>query len=169
MRKVADCRTMPSESGCSLTIAGTEDEVVAAAIDHAVAAHGHEDTPELRRAVRESLADEGPAGRYGTVMVATVVGSVEELLRASAEWAAEQRAPGFLSEEALLSDDGRTLVTPVFFESKEHYQRLADDPEQDAWWSTRFAPHLTDVRWIDGIWHRTISRPLPPPLVTAGG
>ena len=28
-RKVADCREMPSESGCTLTIAGEEEEVVA--------------------------------------------------------------------------------------------------------------------------------------------
>ncbi len=34
-RKVADCRDFPSESGCTLTIAGEEDEVLAAAAQHA--------------------------------------------------------------------------------------------------------------------------------------
>jgi predicted small metal-binding protein len=57
-RKVADCREMPSESGCSLTIAGEEDEVVRAASEHAVSVHGHEDTPELREEVRGMLKDE---------------------------------------------------------------------------------------------------------------
>jgi predicted small metal-binding protein len=57
-RKVADCREFPSESGCSLTIAGEEDEVVRAASEHAVSVHGHEDTPELREQVRGMLKDE---------------------------------------------------------------------------------------------------------------
>ena len=60
-RKVADCREMPSESGCTLTIAGEEDEVIRAASEHAVSVHGHEDTPELREEVRASLKDEEPA------------------------------------------------------------------------------------------------------------
>jgi predicted small metal-binding protein len=49
---------MPSESGCSLTISGEEDEVVRAASEHAVSVHGHEDTPELREQVRGMLKDE---------------------------------------------------------------------------------------------------------------
>lgn len=57
-RKVADCRDYPSESGCTLAIAGEEDEVVAAAVQHAVAVHGHEDGPELRSWLRENLKDE---------------------------------------------------------------------------------------------------------------
>jgi predicted small metal-binding protein len=57
-RKVADCREFPSESGCSLTISGEEDEVVRAASEHAVSVHGHEDTPELREQVRGMLKDE---------------------------------------------------------------------------------------------------------------
>jgi len=60
MRKVVDCRDMPSESGCTLTIAGTEDEVVVAAAQHAQAVHGHTDTPELREEIRRSLKDEEP-------------------------------------------------------------------------------------------------------------
>ena len=57
-RKVADCRRFPSESNCSLTIAGEEEEVVRAASEHAVSVHGHEDTPELREEVRSMLEDE---------------------------------------------------------------------------------------------------------------
>ena len=47
-RKVADCRDFPSEIGCTLTIAGEEEEVMAAAVAHAVSAHGHEDDQGLR-------------------------------------------------------------------------------------------------------------------------
>jgi predicted small metal-binding protein len=60
-RKVADCRDYPSESGCTLTIAGEEDEVVTAAVQHAVSVHGHDDTDEVRTWVRENLKDEVPA------------------------------------------------------------------------------------------------------------
>ncbi len=57
-RKIADCRDMPSESGCTLTIAGEEDEVVMAAVAHAVAVHGHEPSTELEDGIRSSLKDE---------------------------------------------------------------------------------------------------------------
>lgn len=57
-RKVADCRDFPSESGCTLTISGEEDEVLAAAVQHAVAVHGHEDTPEVRSWLKDNLKDE---------------------------------------------------------------------------------------------------------------
>lgn len=57
-RLVADCRDFPSESGCTLTIAGEEDEVVEAATAHAVAVHQHQDGPELREQIRASLKPE---------------------------------------------------------------------------------------------------------------
>jgi predicted small metal-binding protein len=56
-RKMIDCRTVPSENNCSLAIAGTEDEVLDAAVAHAVSAHGHEDSPELRDMLRGGLQD----------------------------------------------------------------------------------------------------------------
>jgi len=56
-RKMIDCRQYPSENNCSLTIAGTEDEVLAAAVAHAVSAHGHEDSAETREMLRGGLVD----------------------------------------------------------------------------------------------------------------
>jgi predicted small metal-binding protein len=58
-RKIADCRRWPSESNCSLTIIGEEEEVVRAAAEHAASVHDHEDTPELRQQIRDFLEDEG--------------------------------------------------------------------------------------------------------------
>jgi predicted small metal-binding protein len=58
---VADCREMPSESGCTLTISGEEDEVVRAAAEHAQSVHGHEDTPEFREQIRGMLKEEAGA------------------------------------------------------------------------------------------------------------
>ena len=57
-RKMADCRRFESESNCSLTIIGEEDEVVEAAAQHAVSVHQHDDTPELRQDVRGMLEPE---------------------------------------------------------------------------------------------------------------
>ena len=57
-RKVIDCRAFPSDSNCSLAISGREDEVMKAAVEHAVSSHGHSDSPELRNALRASLKDE---------------------------------------------------------------------------------------------------------------
>ncbi len=62
-RYMIDCRKVPSESGCTLTIAGTEDEVLDAATAHAVAAHGHDATPELRETLRGALEPAEPALR----------------------------------------------------------------------------------------------------------
>jgi predicted small metal-binding protein len=60
-RKVIDCRHFPSEKNCTLAISGTEDEVLEAAVHHAVSAHGHENTPELREQIRSLLKDEAEA------------------------------------------------------------------------------------------------------------
>ncbi|AWK11136.1 DUF1059 domain-containing protein [Streptomyces spongiicola] len=57
-RKVADCRKFPSETGCTLTISGEEDEVLRAATDHAVSVHGHPESPELREQIRGILEEE---------------------------------------------------------------------------------------------------------------
>ncbi len=57
-RKVADCRLFPSEKNCSLTIAGTEDEVLEVAVHHAITSHGHKNTPELRNQIKAMLKDE---------------------------------------------------------------------------------------------------------------
>jgi len=57
-RKIADCRRWPSESNCSLTIIGDEEEVIQAAAEHAASVHGHEDSPELRQQIKEFLEPE---------------------------------------------------------------------------------------------------------------
>jgi Protein of unknown function (DUF1059) len=61
-RKSIDCRLYPSEKHCTLKISGTEDEVLQAAIAHAITVHGHSDSPELVDELRELLRDE-PDGK----------------------------------------------------------------------------------------------------------
>jgi hypothetical protein len=55
-----DCREMPSESNCDLAMAGSEEHLVEAAVNHAVIAHGHENTPELRAQITQALKEEAP-------------------------------------------------------------------------------------------------------------
>jgi hypothetical protein len=52
---MADCRRFPSDSNCSLTIIGEEEEVIRAAAEHSASVHGHEDTPELREQIKDFL------------------------------------------------------------------------------------------------------------------
>ena len=57
-RKFIDCREMPSDSNCTVAIAAdSEDELVEAAVQHAVAVHSHEESQELRDGIRQSVKD----------------------------------------------------------------------------------------------------------------
>ena len=57
-RFAADCRLYPSVNNCSLTISGSEEEVMKAAVRHAIEDHGHEDSSELREQLRSMLKEE---------------------------------------------------------------------------------------------------------------
>jgi predicted small metal-binding protein len=56
-RKYIDCREFPNDANCTLAISGAEQEVLDAAVMHAVSVHGHEDAPELREKLRGLLKD----------------------------------------------------------------------------------------------------------------
>ena len=60
-RKVIDCRNFRTDNNCTLTISGTEEEVLDLAVLHASTVHGHENTPELREQIRSMLKDESEA------------------------------------------------------------------------------------------------------------
>lgn len=61
MRKFIDCRQFPSEINCTLALAAdSENELLEAAVQHAVAVHKHTDTPELRNMIRDSMKDGTP-------------------------------------------------------------------------------------------------------------
>lgn len=60
-RKYIDCREYPSEMNCTLAIsADTEDELLEAAAQHAVAVHGHDDGSELRSQLRGIVKEGAP-------------------------------------------------------------------------------------------------------------
>jgi predicted small metal-binding protein len=52
-RKYIDCREFPSEMNCTVALsADSENELIEAAVQHAVAVHHHADSPELRSQLR---------------------------------------------------------------------------------------------------------------------
>jgi predicted small metal-binding protein len=60
-RKYIDCREIPSASNCSLTIAAdSENELLDVAVQHGVAQHGHQDTPEFRNQLRQAMREGTP-------------------------------------------------------------------------------------------------------------
>lgn len=62
-RKWIDCRDFPDDTGCTLYLSGEEDHVLQAAVEHAVSAHGEQNTPELREQLRSMLKDETAMAR----------------------------------------------------------------------------------------------------------
>jgi predicted small metal-binding protein len=60
-RQYIDCRTIAKDSKCSVTIAAdSEQELMEVAIGHAVAQHGHQDTPEFRNQLRQAIREGNP-------------------------------------------------------------------------------------------------------------
>ncbi len=60
-RKYIDCREVPSESNCTIAIsADSENELLEAAVQHAVAVHKHQDTAELRKMIKSAFKDGTP-------------------------------------------------------------------------------------------------------------
>jgi hypothetical protein len=55
-RMMIDCRAVPSDSGCTVTLHGEPDELLDLAVRHAVDVHGHLDGPELRDGLRAAMA-----------------------------------------------------------------------------------------------------------------
>jgi hypothetical protein len=59
-RYFIDCREMPSENNCDLAMSGSEEHLLNAAVNHAITAHKHEDSTELRDQIRAAFKEEVP-------------------------------------------------------------------------------------------------------------
>jgi predicted small metal-binding protein len=60
-RKYIDCREFPADIKCSVALAAdSEAELMEAAVQHAVAVHGYQDTPELRKELKSCFHDGTP-------------------------------------------------------------------------------------------------------------
>lgn len=60
-RKYVDCREFPSDINCTVAIcADTDKELLEVAVQHAVSAHQHQDTPELRAQITQLFKEGTP-------------------------------------------------------------------------------------------------------------
>jgi predicted small metal-binding protein len=60
-RKYIDCREFPSETNCTVALSADNDqELLEAAVQHAVSIHKHEDTPELRQQLKQLFKEGTP-------------------------------------------------------------------------------------------------------------
>jgi predicted small metal-binding protein len=60
-RKFIDCREFPSDTNCSVAIAAdNEQELLEAAVQHAVSVHKHEDTQEFRQQLKQLFKEGTP-------------------------------------------------------------------------------------------------------------
>lgn len=58
-RMFIDCRDYPSEMNCTVAIsADSKTELIDAAVQHAVAVHRHQDSPELRDQISKLIKAE---------------------------------------------------------------------------------------------------------------
>jgi len=57
-----DCREFPSEMNCTVAlVADTQEELLEAAVQHAVTVHKHKDTPEFRAELRKIFKQGNPS------------------------------------------------------------------------------------------------------------
>lgn len=60
-RKFIDCREFPSDKPCSIAISADSDqELLEAAVQHAVSVHQHEDSPEFRQQLKSMFKEGTP-------------------------------------------------------------------------------------------------------------
>jgi predicted small metal-binding protein len=60
-RRYIDCREYPSESKCTVALsADSDDELLEAAVQHAVKVHGHADSADFRQQLRQLFKDGTP-------------------------------------------------------------------------------------------------------------
>ncbi|MCA0275305.1 MAG: DUF1059 domain-containing protein [Proteobacteria bacterium] len=61
MRQYIDCREYPSEMKCTVAIsADSEDELINAAVQHAVSVHSAQDTPAFRAEIKKVIHKGAP-------------------------------------------------------------------------------------------------------------
>jgi predicted small metal-binding protein len=61
-RRYIDCREIPSDINCTVVMSADSDqELLEAAVQHAVSVHNHKDTPELRQQLQQLFKEGMPS------------------------------------------------------------------------------------------------------------
>lgn len=131
-RMMLDCREVPSESDCSLTLVGEVDEVLEAGAAHAVAVHGHTDGDELREGLRAALRDAPQATGPGAFVqiIEFRTRSYDEMNALIDGWKSDIGADRGAGWMVMGRDRDRadTYLEVVAFPSVEAAQRNSDHP-----------------------------------------
>jgi len=144
-RKTIDCRMLPSEKNCTVTVSGEEDEVLEMAVAHAVAAHGHADDAGLRESLRGSMRDEEELllgeGAF-LQLIEFHAGDPERFMALANEWR-ERIGRDATARWAVVGGDrdrSDTYVEIVAFPDFDSAMRNSDHPA-----TAEFAKKLQDV------------------------
>ena len=92
---------------------------------------------------------------YGSVMIGRLAAPIDKVQAVAKAWEEKKGStiPGFEASRVLAGDDGKTIVLCARFKDKTAYEALANDPDQDRWWTEEMAPLLDgEPQWIDGDW-----------------
>jgi hypothetical protein len=131
-RTMLDCREIPSDSGCTLTLTGEEDEVLEAGAAHAVAVHGHTDDEELRAGLRAALREAPQATAPGAFVqiIEFSTRSYDEMNALIDGWKADIGADRGAGWMVMGRDRDRadTYLEVVAFPSAEDARRNSDHP-----------------------------------------
>src|SRR4051794_3494676 len=139
-RMTIDCRTVPSDSACTVSLQGEPEELLDLAARHAVDVHGHVDGPELREGLRAAMTEtwEPPTAPGAFVQV------IEFVTDGIGEWAPiQERLIKALGAErpmrwsVLTHDRDRsdTYLALVEFPSYEAAAANSANPATDTWYT----------------------------------
>ncbi|WP_211176679.1 DUF1059 domain-containing protein [Pseudonocardia acidicola] len=148
-----DCRTMPSETGCTLTISGEEEEVLRAAAAHAVDVHGHTDGEELRSGLRQALTRGAPfeVGPGAFVQLIEFRTQRPEEFTATEEAWAEAIGPDRTARWAITAEDRNHRGDHVQIVGFDDYDSAMANSKHPA--TARFAEKLRAVSEGDPVFH----------------
>ncbi|HEY0815039.1 MAG TPA: DUF1059 domain-containing protein [Pseudonocardia sp.] len=122
---MVDCRDVPSDSGCTLAISGERDEVVRAAVAHAIEVHGHTDDPELREAIQSGLrpasSELSSAGAF-IQLIDFRTSRIDEVDATTEQWAGAIGA----------ARSARWVITGADREHTNNYVQIVEFPSHEA-------------------------------------
>jgi hypothetical protein len=122
---MVDCRDVPSDSGCTLAISGEREEVLRAAVAHAIEAHGHTDEPELREAIQSGLrpapSELSSAGAF-IQLIDFHTSRIDEVNATTEQWA----------EAIGAARSARWAITGADRENANSYVQIVEFPSHEA-------------------------------------
>lgn len=141
--RIMDCSRIPSDTGCTLRIIGRESEVLDAAVAHAVAVHGHTDTPELHDQMRATLADVPAAGFVQLIEFRS--DDVSELDALEDQWESETEGARRTIRAVMCGDRDEPGRYVVLVEFPSHEDAMANnDLPATAHFAEQFAKAVSD-------------------------